>query len=83
MKNSIRTADEFSTKLPVTDLNGAPHRGAVSNLHWYKTPTVRWAFFIRALVPVTLQPINYLLYIVIPPLAELSNIIGIFKGAKV
>jgi ubiquinone/menaquinone biosynthesis C-methylase UbiE len=36
LKNSIRTADEFSSKLPVTDLYGAPHRGANSNLHWYK-----------------------------------------------
>jgi hypothetical protein len=36
LNNSIRTTDEFSTKLPVTDLNGAPRRGADSNLHWYK-----------------------------------------------
>ena len=28
LNNSIRTADEFSNKLPVTDLN--------SNLHWCK-----------------------------------------------
>ena len=36
MNNSIRTADEFSTKLPVTDLNIAPQRGTDSNLHRYK-----------------------------------------------
>ena len=36
LKISIRTADETSTKLPVTDLYGAPQRGADSNLHWYK-----------------------------------------------
>jgi hypothetical protein len=28
--------DEFSSKLPVTELYGAPRRGADSNLHWYK-----------------------------------------------
>ena len=39
LKNSIRTAVEFSSKLPVTDLYGAPHRGADSNLHWYKPTT--------------------------------------------
>jgi hypothetical protein len=37
LKNSIRPADEFSSKLPVTDLYGAPRRGADSNLHWYKS----------------------------------------------
>ena len=36
LKISIRTADETSIKLPVTDLEQAPLRGAVSNLHWYK-----------------------------------------------
>ena len=36
LKNSIRPADEFSSKLPGTDLYGAPRRGADSNLHWYK-----------------------------------------------
>jgi hypothetical protein len=36
LKNSIRTADEFSSKLPVTHLYGAPHSGANSNLRWYK-----------------------------------------------
>ena len=36
LKNSIRRADEFSSKLPVTDLYGAPLRGTDSNLHWYK-----------------------------------------------
>ena len=36
LKISIRTADEISTKLPVTDLEQAPLRGAVSNLHRYK-----------------------------------------------
>uniref|UniRef100_A0A6C0DKJ5 Uncharacterized protein n=1 Tax=viral metagenome TaxID=1070528 RepID=A0A6C0DKJ5_9ZZZZ len=35
LKNSIRTADETSTKLPVTDLYGAPRRGADSNLYRY------------------------------------------------
>ena len=35
LNNSIRTADEFSTKLPVTDLNIAPKRGADSNLRLY------------------------------------------------
>ena len=35
LNNSIRTADEFSTKLPVTDLNIAPQRGVDSKLHWY------------------------------------------------
>ena len=39
LKNSIRTVVEFSSKLPVTDLYGAPHRGADSNLHWYKPTT--------------------------------------------
>ena len=37
LKISIRTADEISTKLPVTDLEQAPLRGAVSNLHRYKS----------------------------------------------
>ena len=36
LKNSNRPAVESSTKLPVTDLNIAPHRGADSNIHWYK-----------------------------------------------
>jgi len=36
LNNSIRTADEFSSKLPVTDLYVAPRRGANSNLRWYK-----------------------------------------------
>ena len=36
LNNKIRTADEFSTKLPVTDLNIAPKKGAVSNLRRYK-----------------------------------------------
>jgi hypothetical protein len=35
LKNSIRTADETSTKLPVTDLYGAPRRGVDSNLYRY------------------------------------------------
>ena len=35
MKISIRTADEISTKLPVTYLEQTPRRGAVSNLHQY------------------------------------------------
>jgi len=36
LKNSIRPTDEFSSKLPVTDLYGAPLRGVDSNLHLYK-----------------------------------------------
>jgi len=36
LNNSIHTADELSTKLPVTDLNIAPPLGADSNLHRYK-----------------------------------------------
>ena len=40
LKNSIRSADNSSTKLPVTDLNKAPQRGADSNLHWYKSSLV-------------------------------------------
>ena len=36
LKNPIRRADEFSSKLPVTYLYRAPLRGAGSNLHWYK-----------------------------------------------
>jgi len=36
LNKSIRTADELSTKLPVTDLNTAPLLGADSNLHLYK-----------------------------------------------
>jgi monoamine oxidase len=36
LKNSIRSADNSSTKLPVTYLNEAPLWGADSNLHWYK-----------------------------------------------
>jgi GR25 family glycosyltransferase involved in LPS biosynthesis len=39
LKNSIRRADEFSSKLPVTDLYGAPLWGTGSNLHWYNTTT--------------------------------------------
>ncbi len=35
LKNSIRIADESSSQLPVTALNGAPHSGADSNLHRY------------------------------------------------
>ena len=36
LKNSIRIANNSLTKLPVTDLNEAPQRGADSNLHRYK-----------------------------------------------
>ena len=36
LNNSIRTADELSTKLPVTDLNITPLWCADSNLHRYK-----------------------------------------------
>ena len=36
LNNSIRTADELSTKLPVTDLNIATQRGADSILHRYR-----------------------------------------------
>jgi hypothetical protein len=36
LKNSIRTADDSSSKIPVTDLNKAPLRGADSNLHRHK-----------------------------------------------
>ena len=36
LNNSIHTADELSTKLPVTDLNIATQRDADSNLHRYK-----------------------------------------------
>ena len=36
LNNSIRTADELSTKLPVTDLNITPSLGADSNLHRFK-----------------------------------------------
>ena len=39
LNNSIRTADELSTKLPVTDLNIAPLLGVDSNLHWYISNT--------------------------------------------
>ena len=35
LKNLIRTADYSSSRLPVTDLNEAPQRGADSNLHRY------------------------------------------------
>jgi hypothetical protein len=42
LKNSIRTADEFSTKLPVTDLYGDPLWGADSNLHWYNKQFVNY-----------------------------------------
>jgi hypothetical protein len=41
LKNSIRTADDSSSKLPVTDFHSAPRRCADStslrNLHWYKS----------------------------------------------
>ena len=40
LNNSIRTADEFSTKLPVTDLNIAPKKGAVSNLRRFRMHSV-------------------------------------------
>ena len=36
LKNLIRTADYSSSRLPVTDLNEAPQRGADSNLRRYK-----------------------------------------------
>ena len=36
LKNLIRSADDSSVVLPVTDLYGAPLRGADSNLHRYK-----------------------------------------------
>jgi len=36
LKKSIRTRIDSSTKLPVTDLNRAPQRGADSNLYRYK-----------------------------------------------
>ena len=35
LKNLIRTADYSSSRLPVTDLNEAPQRGADSNLRRY------------------------------------------------
>jgi hypothetical protein len=35
----MRAADDSSTVLPVTDLNGASQRGADSNLRWYKNNT--------------------------------------------
>ena len=47
LKISIRTADETSTKLPVTHLNGAPLMGAVSNLHWYKFQIIDNTLFSR------------------------------------
>ncbi len=40
LKNNIRTADNSSTKLPVTDLTTAPLPGADLNLHRYKINTV-------------------------------------------
>jgi hypothetical protein len=36
LKNSIRPADEFSSKLPGTDLNPHPYGVLHTNLHWYK-----------------------------------------------
>jgi len=36
LKDSICTADKFSSKLPVTGLYGAPHMGVNTNLHGYK-----------------------------------------------
>ena len=36
LKNSIRTEDEFSSKLPVTYLYRGPRRGDNSSIHWYK-----------------------------------------------
>jgi len=36
LKKSMCSADDSSTVLPVTDLDGEPRRGADSNLHWYK-----------------------------------------------
>ena len=46
LKNSIRTADESSTKLPVTDLYGAHDRGADSNLHWFTPLHIQNAHFV-------------------------------------
>jgi hypothetical protein len=37
LKNQIRTADDSSSKLPVTDFHDAPRRGADINLHRYKS----------------------------------------------
>jgi len=42
LNNSIRTADEFSTKLQVTDLNIAPQKVADSNLHRYISNVAKW-----------------------------------------
>ena len=41
LNNSIRTADELSTKLPVTDLNIAPKKGVDSNIRRYKNKTAK------------------------------------------
>ena len=49
----------------------------------FKTPTFRWAFFIRALVTVTLQPINYRLYIDNSAKGGIIKYNLHFKGAKV
>ena len=46
LKNSIRIADNSSTKLPVTDLNEAPLWGADSNLHRYKEGSRKPAIYL-------------------------------------
>lgn len=41
LKNSIHTADEFLSKLPVTYLYGAPIRAADSNVHCMNFHTIQ------------------------------------------
>ena len=63
LNNSIHTADEFSSKLPVTDLYGAPLLGADSNLHWYKCYVKKFIYLqINFLLVLVLYFLLFLLY---------------------
>ena len=85
LNNSIRTADEFSPKLPVTELYGAPRRVGDSNLHWYKRDDwethKEFGFTIEGEDPriFILNEEVYVIFICISPYESQKRCIGITK----
>ena len=65
LNKSNRTAVNSSTKLPVTDLNESPQRGADSNLHWYKSIQSQHSIHSQQ-NNIPFEPITQLIY-VLPP----------------
>jgi len=62
LKNSIRSADNSSTKLPVTDLNKSSFWSADSNIHWYKLTHIYT--YSPPLKPLPILLGSFLLYLV-------------------